>query len=375
VAFLVNDNTKWNCQSLYDAMGRDERFEPFIVVCKQPRSPLEESTRSGFEYDVEYFSSRGMPVIKAFNSKKNKHECIDNYKPDIVFYIQPWGYLKGRHDLLALGRKTLTCSIPYSLPVANDEHDINLTFHNLAWRVFLPTSVNHNEARIIMDNGAVNCRVGGYPKLDDYGSDRAGGKGLFKPSAERSLRLIYAPHHSIQGRLSYATFQWSGKAVLAYARAERSVSWVFKPHPRLKYELVAQGIMTLSEAESYYEAWDALPNTARYEQGGYMGLFEESDGLVTDCASFLGEYIPTGNPVFLLINPNSAGYNELGKAIAASYYHCHNETDLLRAIRGVTIERNDPLRELRLSRASQLRGNKPSSLRIMESLKQEIGLL
>jgi len=67
---------------------------------------------------------------------------------------------------------------------------------------------------------------------------------------------------------------------------------VFKPHPRLKYELVQHGIMTMAEADEYYDAWRSIPNASVYEQGNYFGLFVESTLMITDCISFLGEYLP-----------------------------------------------------------------------------------
>jgi CDP-glycerol glycerophosphotransferase (TagB/SpsB family) len=216
-----------------------------------------------------------------------------------------------------------------------------------------------------MANAGRNCIVTGYPKLDAYINNSRIVKNRFKNSDISIARIIYAPHHSFSNRLSFATFQWNGRELLEYARVHPETSWVFKPHPRLKYELVASGFMTLQEANDYYSAWNNLQNTCVYDQGDYIDLFVESSALVTDCISFIGEYLPSGHPVILLVNPESAGYNEFGKAVIAHYYQVKDIVSLREKLDLVAINGNDSFREQRISDVQTIFPQQVQSARII----------
>lgn len=368
VAFLVNDNTKWNCQSVYDRMAEHPRFEPYIVVCKQDQTELEEKTRSGYDDDLDFFKSRGIPFIEGYDRERTTHRELRDFKFDIVFFIQPWGFAEGIQDLHTVARYALSCSVPYSLPICNDESDYNLSFHNTVWRVFLPSDLSLAIAHRLMDNGGANCVVSGYPKLDAYERVR---RLVHDESGKKTI--LYAPHHSFKNRLRFATFQWNGLALLEYAKDHPETQWVFKPHPRLKYELVACGIMTESEANAYYEAWARLPNGSLYLEGDYIKLFVRSDALITDCVSFLGEYLPSGKPVILPVNTESIGYNEFGESIVSAYYKAYTIQELLDMIERVVLRGDDVMQESRRAAAEMLVESRSTAERVVLNLLHELG--
>ena len=53
-------------------------------------------------------------------------------------------------------------------------------------------------------------------------------------------------------------------------------------------------------------------------------MFRTSDWLITDCNSFLYEYLPTNKPVIHLINDKSVGHNEYGQKLISGYYPAKN---------------------------------------------------
>ena len=192
-----------------------------------------------------------------------------------------------------------------------------------------------------MHNNAENCVVSGYPKLDFYLENTA--------DANRPRTVIYAPHHSFEKTgLGYATFAWNGAEILNFAKKNPDVHFVFKPHPRFKFAIVKNGIMTQAEIDAYYQAWQNLKNGSVHGTGDYMNLFLNSTAMITDCSSFLGEYYFTGNPLIHLISKNSAGQNELGENISKNYYQVHNLTELKTTLHTVITENKDPLKDKRL---------------------------
>ena len=126
--------------------------------------------------------------------------------------------------------------------------------------------------------------------------------------------------------MGLATFKENGKFILKYAKTHPETTWVFKPHPRLKYALLRNKIMTKDEINKYYNAWGKIGNVV--ENGNYFDLFKTSDLLVTDCCSFLAEYLPTNKPIIRLSPKNKMDFNQLGFLINDSCYEVKNNKDL-----------------------------------------------
>ena len=117
VLFYNDTPAKWGYQSLYDLMAESEFFEPIIVVgvIITVHQGLD-NTRSSIEDNYNFFKSRGMNVEYGYKNK----EYIDfkEFKPDIVFYEQPWGlpeFNKPRYVM----KYALTCYAPYTINSIN----------------------------------------------------------------------------------------------------------------------------------------------------------------------------------------------------------------------------------------------------------------
>ena len=372
VLFLVNNNTKWNAHSVFTAMQDSALFDPYIFVCREPQNQLESKTRNGYADDIAFFEERNIPFIHGYDAASGKDISPLRFNPDIVFYIQPWGTIKGITDIHTLSRRALTCYIPYAMQVADYEPHKNTPFMNYVWRFLVASHLNAELLQATMDNRGRNCRVAGYPKLDEYRRIRTNNALEFFPAgSETKPRIIYAPHHSFD-RATFATFDWNGRELLKFAEEHPDTAWVFKPHPRLKYELVQHGIMTMAEADEYYDAWRSIPNASVYEQGNYFGLFVESTLMITDCISFLGEYLPSGNPVILPVNPRSVGYNELGTIITDSYYKAHTLKELTDLISSVAICGQDSKKTERQRAAEHFLFPQTAAERILHIVTSEI---
>jgi hypothetical protein len=96
---------------------------------------------------------------------------------------------------------------------------------------------------------------------------------------------------------------------------------VFKPHPRFKHAVVINNIMSEEQISSYYDEWSKLGEI--YEGGDYLKLFVNSAALITDCVSFLGEYLPSKHPVFHL-DSLKADFNDFAKSFIGSFYKIHS---------------------------------------------------
>ena len=348
VMFLVNETSKWKCQSLYDAMEKSGRYEPFIVVTQADVDWYlpDDVRRKNYDATARFFAERKMRVEDGFDWNTRELKCLFDFHPDIVWYQQPYRYGEThRPDFAAL--EALTCYVPYYVPNYGDiEVDYGMIFHKCLWRYFI---MDEEWRRLYRGKSHVWSHAGemlglGHTMLDNlpYPTDEIPSDGC----------VIYAPHWSIdhpknENFENYSTFLWTAKPILEYAKAHRQIKWVFKPHPRLRFTLERTGAWSHEEIDDYYRDWATIGTVV--QQGGYEALFAESRAMVTDCASFLTEYFTTGRPIVHLISP-SAKLKPLkpSQAMFRSFYQVTNLDELCPTLDSVALHGDDPRRAERL---------------------------
>ena len=332
VVFYVYDETKWKCQSLYDLLTKDDRFEVKILVTKtyvcDTKNPSYQSSEN-VQKTYKFFEKKGMSVEFAYDIEQEQFIPFENFHPDIIIYQHPW-YVETSQGPVVCSKFALTAYVPYYFPTTASEIDYYLRFHQYVenYYVFDETSRKYYSER--MQNKGKNLKVTGQPFLDYFRLH----------SAQEKKYTIYAPHWTLCGQgIAYGTFEWNGKFMLDYAQKHPEMNWIFKPHPLLKKALVDNKIMSSQEVEEYYNAWE------RFESGDYLELFCQSQMLITDCSSFLGEYFMSGNPVIHLISEKAKPYNETVKQIVENYYPARNLEELQKLLED--LPQNDWMKEQR----------------------------
>ncbi|MGN0030516.1 MAG: glycosyltransferase family 2 protein [Candidatus Gastranaerophilaceae bacterium] len=364
VLFLVSENSKWKAQSLYDLMEKSEHFEPFIAltVLTGVHTGVD-TTRNELEDNYKFFKSKGMKVVKAYEN----HEYLDLkiFKPDIVFYQQPWALSKLQMpDNVA--KFALTCYIPYF--VANYgilRLDTGLRLHKFLFRHYV---LNKNWVREYQEYSGLNNYVAaGHTILDNFY--------LNQNVQPKNNYVIYAPHYSVPHKLNknpvnYGTFLENGRFILQFAQNHPEINWVFKPHPQLRFALY--NIWGEEKTEKYYKEWESFAKCCYNAE--YIDLFLDSKALITDCASFLTEYFCTEKPILHLISakciiePLRPFQN-----IIDTFYKVHNQNDLLAHLDEVIIKGNDYKKDERLSVLKQAKLlNNYAAANIMKDLEETI---
>lgn len=349
VAFPVSNLAKWKEQSIYDAMLASDKFEPFVVL-----TPMDiESEKSHEEKcaiiagNKEFFVSMGMRVEVAYDMQKGVCLPFSVYSPDIVWYTQPW-----KIDQVQMPQQVskfaLTCYTPYFVQnYGGLDLDCGPRFHRHLWRHF---TLNERWAKVFMEYQGFR-RAGrvvglGHPMLD-----------VIKPVKHKTNDtkvIIYAPHWSCNTGECFSTFLDTGRRVLRFAQAHTSVQWVFKPHPTLRLTLKKNCGWSDSDISEYYSAWEKL-GVSCYD-GKYVELFSGSTCMLTDCASFLVEYVCTGNPIIHLISP-SAKYkpHPIAQELFDTYYQVRNCDELEFVLKQIGVEGFDPKREDRIVAVKRMR--------------------
>lgn len=357
VCFLVSESSKWNMQSLYDELLKSDVFYPFIVVTNLTRY-LEH--RPSYQRLLGFYQGVANNVEVGWDECTKKGLDLERFSPDMVFYQQPWELFENQ-NVKRVSSFALTFYCSYAIEDAYGVAKAHLRdFYSLLTRyfVFSDTYKDYFQKNCPYTLSNISA-VSGHPKLDVYTD--------YHPQDYKHKYVIYAPHHAFEkNSLRYGTFPWSGQFILNWAKSHPEIDWVFKPHPRMKIALIEGGIMNSEEAEHYYDEWRKIG--IAYEDGNYFGLFLESKCLITDCGSFLTEYLPTQMPVIQLCNEDSKEFTPTTIKIIDSYYKAFDTFELHNLLEDVVLKKNDTLKNKRLEIIRELGLNNNSGLRVVREL-------
>lgn len=351
VAFLCEENSKWGYQSVYDEMIKDENFEVLPII----NYPIITTERQDFsqEKNIEFFKTLNISAIDGFDYAKNIYKPLSGFKPDIVFYQQPW-YMKHFLRPENVSEYALTCIVSYGFTSIDTKSwgsdDVRKNSGNL-WKMFTESKY-HNKfyetaANIKYKDIAITK---GYPKLDYYKAPIAERfEQLWKDgSKEDKHRIIWAPHYSIEKyRLGMSNFKEQYLYFLNLAKKHTEYNFIVKPHPSLRHECISKNFLTEKEYDAYIEEWNSLDNAAVYTEGNYFDIFKTSDVLITDSSSFLAEYFYSGKPVIFFESPNRAGFNKFGLKLKKGFYMPSKTEDTEKLLEKLLILKEDYLKPVR----------------------------
>ncbi|MBQ8871105.1 MAG: CDP-glycerol glycerophosphotransferase family protein [Alphaproteobacteria bacterium] len=360
---MVSENQKWNCQSLYDELSKNNKFEPVIILTLMSTLHYKASTHySGIQENIDFFEKKGIKVEIAYDIKKKKYISLKNFNCDIIFYQQPW-FLHYTQEVYSVAKFALTAYVPYCFHMLEEENNYFAHFHKLLWCYFVESKIY--EKKYKDEFNAKNVFFSGHTKLDNYLS-----KKIERP--EKQI-IIYAPHHYNCDHHKFATWHHNGKQLLEFAQEHQEFEWFFKPHPHFKDSVIRQGLLTEEKAVQYFNKWEKIGTV--YTKGDYYPLFKQSSLLITDCISFLAEYMPTENPVFFLKSDNRiAPFTELGEKITSHYYQITDWKIFEQTFERVVKNNDDYLKSARLEDLKSLIGksDKSAAQNILDYLEGEL---
>lgn len=347
VAFCVSEIAKWKSQSLYDQLCQTEVYHPVIFVYLSPLdvNGKKEDVDSLLEEKINFFAEKGMDVVNVWDSASNKCVIPEDYRPDIVFYQQPWDTPNPFPLPLDIAGCALTFYIPYFL------------VNNLDFRIEIGQSLHRQVFGHIVQNEEHVKLYNSNLKRRYYAGKRLGlGHTIVdnlttKIAEQEGDCVIYAPHFSfpmkgVERALFYSTFLENGKLILEFAKQHPEIKWVFKPHPRLKYELKTTGVWSDSEVDAYYAEWSKVGCVC--ETPDYIEHFQRSSAMITDCGSFLTEYSCMDKPLIrLYYHKDNLPPNPILEKLYSTFYYAHNNAELQELLESVICQHQDPNKDAR----------------------------
>lgn len=351
IIFLNTECEKWQYQSLYETFEKDNRFEVQVII--SPIKKLLKKRKSFLNYIeqtekcYQYFKNKKMNVAYGFDFENKKYIDLKTFSPDIIFYEQPWDIpdiqLPVNTSAYAL---TMYANYGAATTKGTNEYAGSPLFKEV-FRYFLD---NKFIKPFLIEKGLKEeCLVeSGSLKNDGYFRKIDESNIIWKTTHKK--RIIWAPHFSFfaNSQLRYGTFDWNYKYMYEFAVSHPEFEFILKPHPRLRDEIVRHKIMTEEEMIEYFNGWNNLDNAQVYECGNYIDMFRTSDVMITDCNSFLFEYMPTKKPLINLINKNSVGHIDIIEKLLYAYYQVDNIEDLQQIFKKIIFEDKDFKYDVRL---------------------------
>lgn len=372
VVFISLENQKWGYQDLYEILDKDPKFEPMVLVCLHKDIYIEKrKVQPNTEETYNFYKNLGLKVDYLY--KNGNYLDLKKFKPDIVFYEQPWGLCK-QYRPNNVSKYALTMYSPYSIPMLDNTGNYNEHFHFYLYKLFADSQITVDRFTAYNKEYSKNCYIVNYAKLDNYlNQNKIDIEKYWKEP--RKKKIIYAPHHSFSEKsLKMGTFAKNGKTILDLAKNHPDTTWIFKPHPDFKRSVIEEGILTKAEAEEYFKEWEKIGKI--YLKGNYFDIFKTSDMLITDCCSFLGEYLPTEKPVIRLTRSDSKPLNKLGERVVDGYYQAATVDELCFWFEKLLNSNNDAKLQIRKNTIPQLLNKKvKGSTRIYNFIKSELRIL
>ena len=157
------------------------------------------------------------------------------------------------------------------------------------------------------------------------------------------------------------------------------VDFIFRPHPLLFANLKAHNIWKDSEIEEYMRRLLSNKNMVYDKEGDYMQQFADSDAMIHDCGSFIGEYLYTEKPCCYMMKSFNDTMNSLlplGQECMQHYYHAFNSDDIINFIKNVVLGGNDVKRSDRINFVEkELKVNYPNAAKfVCDIIKKEINI-
>lgn len=352
VAFLLTIPGMWKVDYLFRRMAASDRYHPYIVIF--PYSHFKGFDEAELWETVRrtetFVKERGFEYIIPYDEKKKKWQDIrKTLNPDIVFFTTPYRDIMPQYYYYHFKDK-YTCYVPYAihgmdtLPMIFDQIAINLYGIN-----FEESSIHAELAKQHSRSKGRNFTYVGYAGTEVYLRDDYVSPDVWKPQSKPKKRIIWAPHHTIDGSDDFqvSTFLLYYDEMLRLAeKTKDELQFAFKPHQLLKFKLMK--LWGKERTAAYYRQWAEMENT-QLEEAGYVDLFIHSDAMIHDSVTFTTEYMFQNKPVMYLVKDDKPReqFNLFGVLAFDNHYQGHNMDEVKHFLQEVVLEGNDPMKAQR----------------------------
>ena len=288
-------------------------------------------------------------MFMTYERIRNLREDMDKTQTEVAEYLN---CSQVAYSYYEIGRR--------DIPTTTLETEYNLRFYQYVENFYVINEQLKDFYASKMYNKGINLKAVGAPSLENL-----------KEYSDENY-VIYAPHWTIdhEKTIAYSSFKENGMFMLEYAKKHPEFNWVFKPHPLLKKALVDNNFMTKQEVEEYYSSWEKL-GKACYS-GNYFEIFNNSKLMITDCSTFLIEFLLTGKPLINIISEEASEFNIIAKEVIKHLYKAENIQELEKHLNNILVYNQDELKQERVKASRLFRQDTTKNI-LNDLLKQKEG--
>lgn len=374
VAFLVIFKSVFPCEPIFEKMLKDEFFDPYIIVIPDMQRSLRHRIQTFEESFEELYARYGDRVLRGYDIETAECMELGEIYP-LVFFNNPYSKMAHfyHHITYFKDKNVLTMYVNYGFFTVKFGRTIVKTdFYNYLWKVCIDSEINFLDVTEHQAIKGSNAMVTGYVKMDKL-------KDATIHKKNRKL-VIISPHHTVLGwkALDISNFLSYSDFFVRLPSMFPEIDFVFRPHPLLFSNLLDNKIWSKEEIDDYLKRIQENTNLRYDDSGEYLELFANSDAMIHDCASFIGEYLFTEKPCCYMLK-NKEEINEvllpMGMKCMENYYKAYCEEDIVAFLNEVVVKGIDPLKDKRvLFSKNELKFNYPNATdMVIETIKEALG--
>lgn len=164
----------------------------------------------------------------------------------------------------------------------------------------------------------------------------------------RKVILWNTTHSSFGGGMGEYLFSFHTwyKQILEIFKMNKNLFLIFRPHPHLFDELIANQICTKYEIDKFKEYFEQSDNLLWDDTKDYINAFNASDVLFSDWSGLLVTYLPTRKPIVFL-EPEHVQEIVLDEELVQGFYRVSDDDELQEIVK-IIVNDEDPLEEKRM---------------------------
>ncbi len=353
VGFVVQMPQIWNKEApLYEAMVRNPRFEPWLIMV--PSYNVATQRRGEYGEELEYFTTK-YPEAKLLTTKElgEDFDTLPEQGFAYIFFQRCWEtYLPTELWTRNVIRYAKTCYIPYDYHLGAPESGYyKMGFYTCLYVMFC--SNDGDLAWYHPKRPRLSVSLG-YPSLANLS---------YVNPPEQRLRILWTPRWVIE----QTTFFAYKDRFLTLKQEHPEYEIVMRPHPLTFENAIRAGKMTEAEVAQYQASCQECG--VRFDQNASIDdTLLQTDILVSDFSSVLADAASLGIPIIYTGKRDDVIPNEPMRRIVEAAYDADTWEKVKSCILDLTQER-DPKITLRKSLSEEMtEANKNSVSSIMDYL-------
>lgn len=356
VVFVLQYPETWNSlKTVY------ENFKKQNVICKIICIPKVENIND------KIYNINKLKRNDAFEFMKENKDAINAYlgdgewynlkklNPDYVFYTRPYNYhYPDSYKTNSVCQYSKICYIPYGFTLC-DGNIFNSVYNN--WILCQSKYIfvcSRNMNNILRRNYFYQYITRkneflyfGYPRFDLL-------KRIDNTAQNDKFTITWMPRWEFDKNnkgQKYSHFLDYYEAIVDFAKENKDVNFIIRPHPLMFKTMVQEKIKTEQEVNEIKKYLSNFENIIIDNTNDYMECFCKTDLLIADTTSLLIEFFVTGKPIIL--TDTIDGYMKDAKIMAKSLYNTLKWDEIKKIITDIKCG-NDKLKDKRRNALSKI---------------------